>query len=71
VKAKVPLLLVYGDSDKVVPHRENSEPVYQRYRALAWPVERVVKKGAGHHPHGLADPAPVVTFFETARAAQK
>jgi alpha-beta hydrolase superfamily lysophospholipase len=69
-KAKVPLLLVYGDSDKVVQHRENSELVFERYRALDGPVERVVKKGADHHPHGLTGPAPVVTFFEQARAAQ-
>jgi pimeloyl-ACP methyl ester carboxylesterase len=70
-KAKVPLLLVYGDSDKVVPHRENSELVLERYRALDGLVERIVKKGADHHPHGLMDPAPIVTFFEKARAAQK
>ena len=70
-KAKVTLLLVYGDSDKVVPHRENSELVYERYKALDGPVERVVKKGADHHPHGLTDPAPIVAFFERARAAQK
>src|SRR5262249_30093670 len=70
-QAEVPLLLVYGDGDKVVPHRENSELVYERYRALDGPVERVVKRGADHHPHGLTDPAPVVTFFAKARAAQE
>jgi len=32
--AKISLLLVYGDSDRVVPHRENSEVVYDRYKAL-------------------------------------
>ncbi len=70
-KARIPLLLVYGDSDRVVPHRENSERVYVRYKALSGPVERVVKKGGDHHPHGLADPAPVVAFFQRALAVRK
>lgn len=66
-KANLPILLVYGDSDRVVPHRENSEVVYDRYRALGGPVERIVKPGQDHHPHGLDDPAPVVAFFERVR----
>jgi len=58
-KAKIPLLLVYGDKDTVVPHAENSELVYDRYKALAGPVVRVVKPGLDHHPHGLKDVTPV------------
>jgi pimeloyl-ACP methyl ester carboxylesterase len=65
--AKVPILLIYGDSDKVVPHGENSALVYDRYKALGGPVERIVKPGQDHHPHGLADPRPVVEFFERVR----
>lgn len=65
--AKVPILLVYGDSDQTVPHKENSEVVYERYKALGGPVERIVKAGQDHHPHGLTDPAPIVAFFEKVR----
>jgi pimeloyl-ACP methyl ester carboxylesterase len=65
-KARLPLLLVYGDNDRVVPHRENSALLYDRYRALGGPVERIVKPGQDHHPHGLADPRPIVEFFERA-----
>jgi hypothetical protein len=65
-QARVNLLLVYGDSDRTVPHRENSEVVYDRYKALGGPVERIVKPGADHHPHGLTDPRPIVEFFERA-----
>ena len=65
-KAKIPLLLVYGDADTLVPVKENSEVVYDRYKALGGPVERVVKPGQDHHPHGLKDVTPVVTFFTTA-----
>lgn len=65
-KAKIPILLVYGDMDKVVPHVENSEKVYDRYKAMGGKVERFVKPGQDHHPHGLKDPAPVLEFFTNA-----
>jgi len=70
-KGKVPLLLVYGDSDKAVPHAENSAVVYDRYKALGGPVERIVKPGADHHPHGLKDPKPILDFFGRAWADRK
>ncbi len=70
-EAKVPLLLVYGDKDTVVPHAENSELVYDRYKALGGPVERVVKPGQDHHPHGLKDVTPVVKFFAAALEPKK
>ena len=70
-KARVPLLLVYGDKDTVVPHAENSALVYDRYTALGGPVERVVKPGQDHHPHGLMDVAPVVKFFAAALAPKR
>lgn len=69
-KAGVPLLLVYGDSDQVVPHAENSEVVYRRYKALGGSVERIVKPGADHHPHGLKDPQPILAFFSRALKAR-
>jgi pimeloyl-ACP methyl ester carboxylesterase len=70
-KAKVPLLLVYGDRHTVVPHGENSELVFDRYKALGGPVERVVKPGQDHHPHGLKDVTPVVKFFTDALDPKK
>lgn len=62
-EARIPILLVYGDRDTTVPHRENSEVLFDRYEELGGPVERVVKPGQDHHPHGLSDPRPVVEFF--------
>jgi pimeloyl-ACP methyl ester carboxylesterase len=70
-KAKIPLLLVYGDADKAVPHAENSGRVYDHYVALGGPAEKVVKPGQDHHPHGLKDVTPVVTFFTKALGAVK
>lgn len=61
-KAKVPLLLLCADADEVVPYSENGEIVKQRYEKLGGPVTVVIKKGLGHHPHGLDDPTPAVEF---------
>lgn len=69
-QAKIPILLVYGDADKVVPHRENSELLYDRYRKLGGPAERIVKPGQDHHPHSLTDPQPIVDFFTQALARE-
>ena len=66
-RARMPILLVYADRDQIVPHQENSEVVFDRYRALGGPIERIVKPGLDHHPHGLPDPAPIVAFFEKVR----
>ena len=66
--AKIPILLIYGDRDQVVPHGENSALVYDRYKALGGSVERIVKPGQDHHPHGLTDPHPILGFFEKVRS---
>ncbi|AMV29842.1 Alpha/beta hydrolase family protein [Gemmata sp. SH-PL17] len=70
-KAKLPLLLVYGDKDLAVPHVENSELLYNRYKALGGSVEQIVKPGQDHHPHGLKDVTPVVKFFTAALESKK
>jgi alpha-beta hydrolase superfamily lysophospholipase len=61
--AKIPVLLVYGDADDVVPHDENSLVLAERYRQLGGPVTTIPKPGIGHHPHGLTDPTPIVEFI--------
>lgn len=62
-KAKVPLYLLCGDADDVVPFEENGAIVKARYEKLGGPVTLQIKQGLGHHPHGLADPTPVVDFI--------
>lgn len=61
--AKVPILSVVGDVDKVVPLDENSAVLKARYTALGGPMEMIVKPGVDHHPHSLKDPAPIVEFI--------
>jgi len=47
-KNKVPIFIIHGDTDKVVPSKENSEPVVQAYRKLGGKAELVVVPGKGH-----------------------
>lgn len=56
-KAKIPILHIHGDADKVVPLEKNSQMICDRYRALGGPVELTVVPGKGHQH----DPA----FFES------
>lgn len=61
---KVPVLLIYGDADEVLPFGENGEIFIKRYRELDGPIEVIRKPGIGHHPHSLKDPTPIVEFME-------
>lgn len=70
-KGNIPVFLVYGDSDTVVPAKENSAVLFERYRAMGGPVDQVVKPGQDHHPHGLKDVAPVVAFFNRCLDSKK
>jgi pimeloyl-ACP methyl ester carboxylesterase len=62
-KAGIAMVHVVGDADDVVPPEENALVVADRYRKLGGVVEVIRKPGDGHHPHGLADPRPVVEFL--------
>jgi pimeloyl-ACP methyl ester carboxylesterase/lysophospholipase L1-like esterase len=61
--AGVPLLHVYGEADTTVPWEENTGVVADRYRKLGGSITLIPKPGVGHHPHGLADPTPMVEFI--------
>ncbi len=62
-KANIPLLIVAGDADKVVPMKENALVMQERYKKLGGQFILITKKGVGHHPHSLKDPAPIVEFI--------
>ena len=47
-KAQVPIFIVHGDSDKVVPLEENSGVVQERYQKLGGKVEVEIVPGARH-----------------------
>jgi len=60
---KVPILVVAGDADRIVPLAENTGALEQRYRDAGGPIQVILKPGVDHHPHSLKDPAPIVDFL--------
>ena len=60
---KIPAVLVAGDSDTVVPYRENGAFVKRAYEGSGVDYEEHIKPGCDHHPHGLEDSSPVVEFI--------
>lgn len=61
--AKIALVHVVGDVDKVVPVEENTALIEKRYRELGGKITVHHKPTCDHHPHGLDDPKPVVDFI--------
>ena len=63
--AKIPVLLLYGGADNVVPPAANAETFAARFKAEGGDI-KVVKRGMyGHHPHGVeVDETTIKDFFE-------
>jgi pimeloyl-ACP methyl ester carboxylesterase len=47
-KAKIPIFIIHGDSDRTVPLQENSQPFAAAYKALGGAAELVIVPGKGH-----------------------
>ncbi len=60
----IPVFLVCGDSDRVVPYHENGKLLYEKYMEAGGDITLVLKPGCDHHPHGLEDHAKLVEFAE-------
>ena len=65
-KDDVPLLLVCGSLDPLLG--KNALAIEGLYLQFGGQVSIMIKEGAGHHPHSLRDPAPIVEFI--ARSVQ-
>lgn len=63
-QAGIPILIVAGDADEVVPLAENAAILEARYRKLGGQITMIVKPGVGHHPHSLEDPRPIVEWIQ-------
>jgi pimeloyl-ACP methyl ester carboxylesterase len=64
--AQIPILLIYGGSDAVVPPAPNCRLFAERFTAAGGELEEIPRNFFGHHPHGL-DPdktKPIVDFFK-------
>lgn len=59
---KIPVFLIAGDSDTVVPFKENGAVLYEKMAAAGADITKIVKQGCNHHPHGLDDNTPLIEF---------
>ena len=60
----IPIVLVYGDSDHVVPYCENGALLTEYYTKNGGNILAIGKKNCDHHPHGLEDNTPIIEFVE-------
>ncbi len=59
----LPVGLVYGGSDNVVPAFENAELLADCYRQYNAPLKTWYRSAYGHHPHGLENPAELLAYI--------
>ena len=60
----IPMILVSGDSDTIVPFEENGKHLYDYAVANNMTIELHLKKGGDHHPHGLDNYGTIVDFIK-------
>ena len=60
----LPVLLVAGGADEVVPYPENGEKLVRYAKENGYPITCIVKPECGHHPHSLTDVTPIIEFIE-------
>lgn len=61
---KLPLALICGEKDTVVPYYENGALLAEKYRASGLPYLEILKPECDHHPHGIDDLNPLLAFAE-------
>lgn len=59
----IPVVLVSGDSDTIVPFDENGKLLENAYKEKNCKIETHIKPGGDHHPHGLEDNTPIIEFI--------
>ena len=60
----IPVALICGDSDTVVPYKENGKFLSDYYKENGGILFEVLKEGCDHHPHGLEDNKALIEFIE-------
>ena len=64
IENRIPAVMIYGDSDTVVPYTENGYILEKAYRKTDIPFVVQGKKGCEHHPHGPENTDEVIAFIE-------
>ena len=62
-KSKIPVIIVAGGADEIVPFEENAKILAHRLKEMGGRVELIIKPDCGHHPHSLDNPSPIVDFI--------
>ncbi|MBR7138090.1 MAG: prolyl oligopeptidase family serine peptidase [Lentisphaeria bacterium] len=62
VEAGIPLLLLMGLADTVLPPERNGLLLAERWRKAGGMIEVIERPSWGHHPHGLDNPLKIVRF---------
>jgi pimeloyl-ACP methyl ester carboxylesterase len=63
-KAGIPILLLYGGKDQVVPPASNCELFFSRFKASGGDIKVIKRDSYTHHPHGVElDDLEIVLFF--------
>ncbi len=62
IEARIPVMLVAGGADEVVPFQENTGIMEREFAESGGDITVIVKAASGHHPHSLHDPTPVVKW---------
>ena len=65
VENNIPIVLVAGDSDIVVPYSENGALVEKYYKEHGGNIKVFIKPGCDHHPHGYENPGVVCDIIES------
>ena len=62
----IPIILVCGAKDQVVPYEENGKVLYDIVKAADGEIVQIIKPECDHHPHSLEDTTPIIRFVEHA-----
>ncbi|MBR4072762.1 MAG: prolyl oligopeptidase family serine peptidase [Clostridia bacterium] len=62
VEHNIPVMLVCGGSDDIVPYDENGKYLTEYMSKNGGNITEIIKPECGHHPHGLEDNAPLIEF---------
>lgn len=65
IKNNIPVIMLYGSADTTVIYGENGKVLEEYYKEHGGTLKVIPKSMCGHHPHGLDDPALLITFVET------
>ena len=64
IENQISLALICGDQDTIVPYAENGAILSSKYRLSSIPFMEILKPNCDHHPHGLENLTPLLSFAQ-------